>query len=431
MTPESTPNSLNKTLNLPLLTFYGVGMILGAGIYTIVGKAAGVADEGVWISILLAAVSATFTALSYAELGSMYPKVGGEFVYLTKAFPKQDWLARTAGLMMAFSGVATASTVALSFAGYLNQFIEVSPLFVGYTLLFFFTGWSILGLKQSSWMNVVFTLIEVSGLLLLIYYGIKSDKFGDNLTFLVNRSTISASALIIFAYFGFENIVNLAEETKNPEKNLPRAIVLSLFISTVLYLLVSVSAIALMPVEELAQSSAPLTDAVRTLSPRSANILGAIALFATGNTILISLITTSRILFGMARSHALPKALAGLTKKKRTPWIAALLSLGAAAALIPLASVETLAAISSFATMTAFILVNGALIVLRYQQPSYERPFKSPVNFGKIPVLGLLGVLTSILLIIQFDTFVYKVGVGFLVFILFLQFLIKKPKKIL
>lgn len=411
-------SGLKRTLGLPLLSFYGVGMILGAGIYTIIGKAAGEVGEGIWMSILIAAVTAVLTALSYAELGSMFPRVGGEYVYLKEAFPKIKWLAGSAGLLMAFAGLATASTVALSFAGYLEQFVFTPPAQTAYCILFLFTALNILGIKESSWMNVTFTLIETFGLILFIYFGIKSPGFGEALHQFPSSATISASALIIFAYFGFENMVNFVEETKNPEKTLPKAILLSLTITTVLYFLVALAAVNLLPVEQLAKSGAPLSDALRPISSQAAGALGGIALFATANTILISLITASRILFGMSRDGALPRGFHRLTKRRRTPWLAALVSL-------------TIAAISSFATMIAFTVVNGALIILRIRRPDIQRPFRSPIQIGKVPILAVLGALATVFLLFQFDPFVYQIGGGFLFFILASQIALahKRDKK--
>lgn len=409
---------LNRVLGLPMLTFYGVGMILGAGIYSIIGKAAGIAGDGIWLSFVFAAAAAMLAALSYAELAAMFPKAGGEYVYLRKAFPKLKWIGNAGGLMMAFAGIATAATVVLAFAGYLQQFVTLPPLLIASSLLGLFTIVNILGVKESSWVNAAFTLIEVFGLLLFIYFGVQSPKFGEALFSSFSAATLSGSALIIFAYFGFENIVNFAEETKNPEVTLPRAILLSIGISTVLYVLVALAAVSLLPSSELAESSAPLSDAIRPLSEKIAGALAGIALFATANTALVSLVTTSRILYGMAQDHALPGIFAGVLAKRKTPWFAALFSMLFACALLPLNKVDTLASISSFATMLAFVAVHAALVVLRFQDPNRKRPFRTPLHIGKLPILPVLGGMISVLLMMQFETTVYQVGGGFLLILI-------------
>ncbi len=414
---------LKRVLGLPMLTFYGVGMILGAGIYTIIGKAAGVAGTSVWISLIIAAIVATLAGLSYAELAAMFPKVGGEYIYLRNAFPKMKWVANTSGLMMAFAGITTASSVALAFSGYLQQFVSVSPFIIAFFLMLFFTLIGILGIEESSWMNILFTSIETSGLIIFIGLGVQMPEFTSALATTITTSTFSASALIIFAYFGFENIVNFAEEAKNPEKTIPRAVLLSIAISIVLYVLVALSAMALLPIADLAASDAPLSDAVRTVSPKLAGVLGGIALFATSNTVLISLVTTSRILLGMARDQSLPKAFTKISEKRKTPWFSAIITFIACCALLPLGEVEVIASISSFSTLIAFIAVHSALIVLRFTRPQLDRPFRIPFNIIKIPVFPVLGAIATFLLLFQFEREVYVVGGGFFLLLLVFQVL--------
>lgn len=417
---------LNRVLGLPMLTFYGTGMILGAGIYTIIGKAAGIAGDSIWLSLVFAAVAAIFAALSYAELSAMFPAVGGEYVYLKKAFPKFKWIANSAGLTMVFAGIASSSTVALAFSGYLQQFTLFPQMLTAFFLLLIFTIINILGVKESSWVNVVFTLIEAFGLLLFIYIGVQSPQFGEAILSSPSLATVSGSALVIFAYFGFENIVNFVEETKDPVKTVPRAILLSIGISTVLYILVALAAVSLLPSSELALSDAPLADAIRPTSEKIAGILAGIALFATANTVLISLVTTSRILYGMGRDHAIPGIFSKLLVKQKTPWFSAIFSLVIACLLLPLNKVEVLASISSFATILAFVAVHAALVVLRFRAPDQERPFRIPLRIGRLPILPVLGVITSILLLLQYETTVYMVGGGFIFVLIIFQLLMAR-----
>lgn len=406
----SEPSRLNRTLGLPMLTFYGTGMILGAGIYSVIGKAAGIAGENLWQGFILAAVTALLTALSYAELVTMYPSAGGEYIYLRKAFPRHEWIAAIIGITVVFAGCASAATVALSFSSYLQHFIETPLLLMSASVLIFFTGINIIGIKQSSLMNALFTLIEISGLILFIGLGWQNPEFGAALLKVPNISVFSTAALVFFAYLGFENIVNLAEETKEPEKTIPRAIFLSLIISTILYILVSLSAVALMPPELLAQSDSALTDAAMNSSYRIAGILGGIALFSTANTVLISLITTSRILYGISRNNSLPQIISKTSIKQKTPWVAALISLVVSILLLPFGKVETLAGIASFTIMIAFIMVNVALIILRKTQPTHPRPFRVPISNLKIPALPAIAIATCIVFLFQFAKNIYTTG---------------------
>ncbi len=420
-------NKLKRVLRLPMLTFYGIGMILGAGIYTVIGKAAGIAGPSVWMSFILASLTTVLAALSYAECASMFPKAGGEYVYLRKAFPQLSWVANSGGLLMTVAGITTASAVALSFAGYFQDFFPLSTMLISLFALIFFTLVNIWGIKESSWMNVTFTLIEIVGLLIFIYYGMTSSKFSDAVFAQPSLNTISASSLVIFAFFGFENLVNFVEETKEPKKTLPRAILLSLIISTFLYVLVALSVVSLLSIDELQKSRAPLADALRLISPKAALILASIALFSTANTILISTIATSRIVYGMAREKALPKILSKLQSKRKTPWIAAAIVGFFASVLLITNNVELLANISSFITILAFIAVHITLITLRINQPELKRVFRIPLSYKEIPLIPLFGILISIGLLFQFKTEVYIIS-GVLIALIIISQLLKKQK---
>ena len=403
--------ALNRTLGLPMLTFYGTGMILGAGIYSIIGQAAGIAGEGLWQGFLLASIAALLTALSYAELATMYPTAGAEYTYLRNAFSSQRWFAATIGIVVIFAGCATAATVALAFTSYLQYFVALPRFVVACSVLILFTGININGIRQSSWTNAVFTVIEALGLVLFIWLGWKQSEFGNALLAVPTLATVSSAALIIFGFLGFENIVSLAEETKEPEKNIPRAILLSLFISTLLYILVSLAAVALMPPEQLAQTESAILDASLKSSRSLAGILGGIALFSTANTVLIALVTTSRIIYGISKDNSLPQVLSKVMKKQKTPWAAALIAMLAAIMLLPFRKVETLASIASFATMIVFISVNVALIRLRRTEPQINRPFRIPFAIGVIPILPVLGVAVCFTFLFQFSQLIYLTGI--------------------
>ena len=186
---------LSRSLGLPMLIFYGTGMILGAGIYSIIGKAAAQTGETLWLGFIFAGVAALLTALSYAELSTMFPKAGAEFVYLREAFKNRKWIGSTAGIAMAFSGAATAAAVALAFAGYLNQFVESPQSLVALAVLLVFSGIAIVGIRASGWVTVVSTLIEVGGLIFIIYLGVTSEKFGEVLSAAPHLGTLAGSAL--------------------------------------------------------------------------------------------------------------------------------------------------------------------------------------------------------------------------------------------
>jgi len=407
--------ALRRLLGLPMLTFYGTGMILGAGIYSIIGQVAGLAGQSLWQGFLLAAAAALLTALSYAELAAMYPTTGAEYIYLRNAFSGQHWLAATTGMTVTFAGCASAATVSLAFASYLEYFVQLPRFLVASSLLIVFTRVGLLGIRHSSWTNVVFTLIEVTGLVLFICLGLQSADFGNALAANPTSATLSSAALIIFSFLGFENIVSLAEETKRPEKNIPYAIFLSLLIATILYTLVSLAALALMSPQLLAQTDSAIVDASLQSSPRLAGVLGGIALFSTANTVLISLVTTSRILYGISQNKALPEVFSKTLHRRRTPWVAALLALFLTLILLLFGKVETLASLASFSTMMVFVAVNAALIRLRRIAPYKNRPFRIPFSVGHIPILPVFGIVICSVFLFQFDQLIYLTG--FFIFI--------------
>jgi APA family basic amino acid/polyamine antiporter len=399
--PRATP--LARTLSGPLLTLYGVGAILGAGIYSVLGAAVARAGEAVWLSFLLSGALAGLTALSYAELATTFPRAGGEYVYVRNALPGQRWLARTAGLMLVASAAATAATVSLAFAGYLAELTSVPRGLASFALLASLTALAMLGIRQSVWAAGVLTAIEATGLAIVIGAGAETGDLTRALGTPPTAGVASAAALAFFAYLGFENIVTLAEEARQPERTLPRAILGSVVLATALYLGVALAVVALAPPALLAASDAPLATALASATPRAAAALAFIALCATANTALAALVAGSRLLYGMASGGDLPRALGRVGRSRHTPWLASLIVAVAAAALLPLGSVSAVASLSSFASLVAFASVHAALIALRWREPARRRPFRVPFAIGRLPVLPALGACGCAALLTQLE----------------------------
>ena len=374
-----------------------------------IGAATAEAGAAVWQSFALGSLAALLTGLSYAELATTYPKAGAEFVYLGAAFPRAPWLATLIGLVLVAGAAATATTVAVAFGGYLSDFAKVPVWLAAVALLAAATALCVFGLRESTWVNIAFTLIEAGGLVLFIALGTASPDFGKALTTPPHFGVMSGAALVFFAYLGFEEIANLAEETREPGRDLPRAILISVAVTTTLYVLVGLAAVALVSPEVLAQSDSPLAEAAKRRSPVAARALGGIALFATANTALITLLAASRMLYGMAREGALPRAL-GAVSRRKTPWVATLAVAAIALAALPLGGIAALAGVSSFAALLGFAAVNFALIALRRREPSRRRPFRVPISVGGIPVLPILGIAITLLLATQFEGPVYLAG---------------------
>lgn len=396
-------NHLKRELSLFQTVLYGLGVIIGAGIYVLIGKAAGIAGNSLWLSFLIAAVIASLTGLSYAELSSMFPRSGAEYVYTRKAFSNRLFSFSFAWFII-FVGAVGAATVALGFGGYFEKMfgtpavINAVALIAGLSLLNFY------GLKESMKLNFAMVAITVAGLLLIIFLGLPhmgsvnylDMKFGFG-------GVMAAAAFIFFAYLGFEDIVNISEETKKPRKTVPKAIILSVLITTALYVLVSISAVSILPWQELAKSSAPLADASEAVLPGSSFFFSLIALVATASTVLIYLIAYSRMLFGMTEEHSLPKIFSSIHPTRKTPWVAIFCMMAVALLFVLIGDIRTVASITDFGAFLIFSFVNLSLIWLRFREPAVEREFRVPINIGVFPVLPFLGLLFSAIMLFQFE----------------------------
>jgi APA family basic amino acid/polyamine antiporter len=391
---------LKRKVNLFALTMYGVGNILGAGIYALIGQVVGITGTLSWLSFVLAAVIGAFTGLSYAELSSMFPKSAAEFVYTENAF-KIRILSFILGWIIIFSGLFSTATVAFGFAGYLASLIGVpSNLLVipiAITLIIILSIVNYIGIKTSTWTNIIFTSIEAAGLIFIIIIGIPHFGSVNYIELPIGSNSLvifSSIALIFFAYIGFEDIANIAEEVKNPTRNLPRAIIYSLIITTILYGLTAISVVSIVPYYTIATSPEPLSlVAITAIGPIGRYVISFIALFATANTVLIMLIVTSRMMYGMARDKALPVSLSKISKKHKTPTISVFISMILVIGMFFLGGIDSVARATVFGVLINFILVNISLITLRKKNPEIERPFKLKPSVGFIPLISLLGAI--------------------------------------
>ncbi len=316
---QQSPNPLLKReLGLLEVTLSGVGIILGAGIYVLIGQAAGLAGNAIWLAFVFSAIIALFTGLSYAELSSMFPKAGAEYDYVANAFNSR--LAFVIGWLVFLSGVLAAATVALGFAGYFSALTSVPMLISAMVLLIVLSVLLAYGVKETARFAVISTLIEVAGLVIIILIGLPHLGSVNYWEMPQGFSGLfAASALIFFAYQGFESMVKFSEETKNPETTVPKALIFAIIISVILYVLVALSVVSLLGWQQLAVSNAPFADIVSgTLGPDAAVVIAVIALFATANTALMSMYASSRILYGMAGSSFLTAILSWVHPTRRT-----------------------------------------------------------------------------------------------------------------
>lgn len=418
------------------ITVYGVGIIVGAGIYSLLGKAAGVAGGAVWMAYAVAAVVAALTALSYAELSSHFPKSASSYTYAEHAFRKK-WLAFVIGWLGIYNMVATAATVSLGFGGYLSEMIGIPAMLLALALLVGITLLNYRGIKESAEANALLTMVEIVGLLIVValgwnligragysYYISPTGGFGGVMT---------AALLVFFAYLGFENVTNIAEETKDPKRTIPHGILIALGVSTILYILVSVTAVSMVSPEQLAASNAPLAYAAEAVRPGMGTVISLMALVATSTTVLASMIAASRMIWSMSTDGGMPRLLSIVHPVHRTPWVAAIAVSLAVACMASLGKIELVAKLSDFGAFLMFGIVNLTVIVMRYRATaSYVRPgiFRMPLNIGRFPVLAGLGLVANMVMLSFFSWEMFLAVSGVLATGCAAYFLMRKMKLI-
>jgi len=398
-------------------TVYGIGLILGAGIYALIGEAAGMAGNALWMSFVLGALAASFTGLSYMELISMFPKAAAEYVYVKNAF-RSRMLAFNIGWVEIFTDVIATSAVSLGFAGYFSALFSTPIVPVAMALIAAMSVVNFLGIRESSRMNFVFSGVELGGLLFVILLAAlfgRSGMAAIDYFEMPNGATgvFGAAALIFFAYLGFEELANMAEEAKDARRMLPKALMVSVAVTTVVYVLVSVAVVSLAPWQELSSSQAPLALAVsKVFGDKAFWLMSVIALFATANTVLIGLIVGSRCIYGMAKDGSLPRQLADVHRDRGTPWVAVAAAMLLAMAFVMLGNIGIVASVTDMGTFYIFSLVNAAAITLRYRMPNAKRAFKTPLNLGRFPLVPAAGLLFTIALASHLRVDAILIGAG-------------------
>ncbi len=387
--------TLKRSLGLFETTLGGIGIILGAGIYVLVGEVAADAGNAIWISFLMAAVMAAAIGLAYAELVSLFPKAGADYEYTRNALGARA--AFVVGWLIIIGNIVAAAAVALGFGAYLSVFWDISPTQIAMGSLVVATLIAWYGIKEALRVSIALTLIEAGGLVFIVVIGV--PHFGDvNLLETPNGAAgiFGGAALVMFAFVGFEQMVTLAEETKDAARTVPKALLLAIAVTASFYLLVALAAVSVLGWEALSASDAPLAAvASEVLGGRASDFVAIVALFSTGNTMLLLLVAASRLTYGMATARALPRFLAWIHPARRTPARAIVLSLVVALGFTASGDISFIAGATNFAVFVGFAAVNVSLIVLRYTMPDAPRAFKVPLSIGRlplIPVASLVGV---------------------------------------
>jgi basic amino acid/polyamine antiporter, APA family len=395
---EHSSTQLRRQLGLAALVFYGVGDILGAGIYALVGEVAGMAGRLSWLSFLIALIVASFTGLTYAELGGRFPRSGGESHFCRQAF-RQPWIAKLIGWLVFTSGVLSLATVSRAFAGYLHILIpDVSAQVMVVSLLLLLAAINFLGINVSSAANIVCTLIESSGLLIVVCAGLAfiaeaRPSMASEATFSISGdvpgmfAVFQAASLAFFAFIGFEDMVNVAEEARNPGRDMPRAIILAASIAGILYIIVVLVATRVLSPQELATSDAPLLRVVQVAAPSIPTwLFTTIALFAVANTGLLNFITASRLLYGMSQDGLLPKILGNVHEGRGTPHGAIGVVLVTAISLATTGTLAYLAGTTSVLLLIVFLTMNVVLIRLKRNHQLEKNAFSVPIA---LPICGV------------------------------------------
>lgn len=387
---------LVRTMGLPALIIYGVGDMLGAGIYGLVGKGARHMGNMVWLSFVVSMFAALFTGLSYASLGSRYPKAAGAAFIVGRAFGVRP-LAYVVGLTVLASGLTSLAAASRVSAGYLTQLVpSLPPSAISIAFVVILALVTFRGMRESTWLNVLCTTIEVGGLLFIVAVGARywgsvdltdarsvANPTGD----LSLGFVLTGAVLTFYAFVGFEDMLNVAEEVKDVKRTFPIALLTALVIATLVYVAISVTAISVVPHAELAASSGPLVEVSRRAAPwLPPSIYSAVAIFAVTNTALLNLIMGSRLVYGMARQGLLPAALSRVHPTRHTPHVAIVVLTGIVLVLVALGDISSLARATSILILVVFVVVNAALLVLQRRPGEAKGALEVPAI---VPVLGI------------------------------------------
>lgn len=398
----SVQPTLKRSLSLPLLTLYGVGTTVGAGIYALTGTVAGVAGYHAPLAFVAAALLAGLTALSFAELATRLPLSAGEALYVRVGFGSA-WLSLAVGLLVVLAGTVSSAAIVNAFVGYFREFADVpriGAILVVVVLLGAVATWGIL---ESVVLIGLVTVIEVGGVLAIIVAGAGSladlparlPDFAPPLELAAWHGIFVGGLLAFYAFIGFEDMVNVVEEVKDAERTMPRAIIWTLAITTLLYAALAVVAVLSVPPAELGASEAPLALVFERTTGLSGLTISAISIIAILNGALVQIVMASRVLYGLSAQGMLPKALGTIHVRTRTPVRATLLVTVMVALFALAGHLAGLAQATSIITLTIFSLVNLALCLIKRREPAAPRAFILP---GWVPALGFLAS-TAVLLI--------------------------------
>ncbi len=396
--------TLRRSIGPAQMALYGLGSMLGAGIYGLIGKAAGLAGNAVWLAFVVAFAAALATGLTYASLGSRYPRAAGA-AYITQRAFGQPILSFVVGLALICSGLTSVATQAHVFAANLAALLawdSLPTLWLAAAFLLVMAAVVFRGIRESVWVNVVCTVIEAGGLLLIVAVGVRYWGSVDYLQ-MPQHANLDAAWLIVlqgavlsfFAFIGFEDTLNIAEEVRDPARTLPIGLIVALGATALIYLAVAITAVSVLPWQELAAAPGPMTAVMARAAPSFPPIIfTVITLFAVANTALVNFVTASRLIYGMSRQGLLPQWLGRVHFHRQTPHVAIFVLLLVALALALAGTITELAAATVLLLLSVFAILNLALIVLQRRVGEPKGKFEIP------PVIPACGLAISLVLLL-------------------------------
>ncbi len=398
-TGDGVPQAkLKRAFTLPYLVFYGLGTTLGAGIYVLIGEVVVEAGALAPFAFLLSAAVAGFTALSFAEFSSRFPESAGEAVYVSEGF-EVTWLPTLVGLIVVAAGIVSSAALGRGVAGYVDAFVLMPDMVTVVVAVVLLGGLAALGIQESILVLTVMTIVEAGALLVLIGFGIVADLPPVEASALASEAgalgglmgVLGGAALAFYAFIGFEDMVNVAEEVHDPRRTLPWGILIVLVVTALIYGGVAIIAAEARGVVDYAAEGAPLAALFSALSGAPPQILAAIGLVAVANGILIQIIMASRVLYGLGKRRLLPGFLATINPRTQTPLTATGLVIIVVLVLALLFNVATLAQVTSLLILVVFATVNAALLRVKAKRGPGEAVFRVPT------AIPLIGCVTSAL----------------------------------
>lgn len=411
-------SKLRQSITGPLLFVFILGDVLGAGIYALMGVLSQEVGGALWLPLAVALLLALLTAGSYAELVTKYPRAGGAAIFAERAF-RNPLVAFLVGFSMLAAGVTSAAGLALAFAGdYLGTFLDVPAVPAAVVFLALVAALNARGISESLRTNLVMTVVEVSGLLIVIVtVAVLLGRGGGDVARVTEfppgvspaAATLGAAVIAYYSFVGFETSANVAEEVRDPSRVYPRALFGALLTAGVVYVLVGLASSVALPAAELSASSGPLLAVVQSTGVGiPAWVFSLIALVAVANGALLTMIMASRVTYGMAEQGLLPGVLAGVLRGRRTPWVAILVTTVMAMALTLVGDLSVLASTVVLLLLFVFISTNVAVLVLRRDRVEHDH-FRVPA------VVPVLGVASCVLLLTRQEATVWLYGLGLLV----------------